>query len=353
MIDAALEWRLVAATSLLTFLLSFLLVGLARRYFLRRQVLDHPNERSSHSVPIPKGAGWGLLLALLPAVVLAAWSERMGGITGVWLQAYGLAMVLAAVSWWDDLHHLPPLFRLVVQLGVVMVGLGLIYGDRAGQPILPFWSYQVELLMVGFGWLWFINLYNFMDGIDGVSGSQTLFLSVGMAVLMVAFGKMPDPSFLMMLPAMAAAAAGFLCWNWPPAKIFLGDVGSVPLGFLMAFFLLKTASLDKMLWLPMMILPAYYLADASVTLLRRLARREKIWHPHREHFFQLAVRGGLSHAAVVCRVGILNGFLLTLAWQAPRHPVRAPLAALLAVAGLLGLFYGRWWWYRRRGGQDG
>ena len=145
-------------------------------------------------------------------------------------------------------------------------------------------------------WVWFVNLYNFMDGIDGLAGSETAAIGIGLALFAVV-GTGGDPALAAPAAAIAAAAIGFLVWNWAPARIFLGDVGSVPLGYLLGFLLLATAA--RGYWKFALILPLYFLADATITLLRRLARGERVWLPHREHFYQQAVQRGLGHAAVV------------------------------------------------------
>ena len=181
-------------------------------------------------------------------------------------------------------------------------------------------------------WMWFINLFNFMDGIDGISGIEAGFIAGGIAlVAWIAPASAQNPALGI---AIVAAAIGFLAWNWHPAKIFLGDVGSVPLGFLLGWLLLSLAAAG--LWAPALILPLYYLADATITLVRRGIRGERVWQAHREHFYQKAVQGGRSHAAVSTAIGVANLALaglavLALTWPWPGLAAAAAVVALLLV----------------------
>ena len=152
----------------------------------------------------------------------------------------------------------------------------------------------MALVGIGLGWVWFINLFNFMDGIDGISGVECLGIGLGVAVIAALDGVPSGHGSLGI--CLAAAAAGFLIWNWHPAKVFMGDVGSVPLGFLIGWLLLDMAAAGA--WAPAVILPAYYLADATITLLRRLLRGAAPWQAHRDHFYQQATQAGRSHARV-------------------------------------------------------
>jgi len=186
-------------------------------------------------------------------------------------------------------------------------------------------------------WLWFINLYNFMDGIDGITGIETLVITLGIIVLAQITDGAPDT---LQGPALviAATAVGFLIWNWAPAKIFMGDVGSVPLGFVLGWLLLDLAGEGYVL--AALILPGYYLTDATVTLFSRLLRGEKIWQAHRQHAYQQAVQNGLSHGSVSIRVALAGMALIALAAASTAQPWPAGVVAGIVVA----LF----WRYLRR-----
>ena len=302
--------------------------GVVRRLLERWRVLDQPNQRSSHETPTPRGGG----LALIPLVLVVwtLWGATHGPVPpGLWLVLCGAA-VLAGLSWLDDMKGLPSALRFAVQAAAVALGMvGLSDGGLAFQGLLPPW---LDHLAAGFAWLWFVNLFNFMDGIDGITGVETVSISLGLALCLALLGGAPVSLALALL--LAGAALGFLPWNWAPAKVFMGDVGSVPLGYLLGWLLLLAASHG--FWASAVILPLYYLADATLTLLKRGLRGEKVWRAHREHAYQRAVQGGLGHAAVALRVLACNLLLIALAaLAAAGWPWLALLGAGLVVAALL------------------
>jgi UDP-N-acetylmuramyl pentapeptide phosphotransferase/UDP-N-acetylglucosamine-1-phosphate transferase len=218
------------------------------------------------------------------------------------------ALVLAAVSWLDDLRGgLPPLPRFAVQVAAVGVGVVALPGEGLiFQGLLPV---AIDHALAAIAWLWFVNLFNFMDGIDGISGTEAT--SIGLGVFALAMLGTVLPGFGPLGLALAGVSLGFLIWNWNPAKIFLGDVGSVPLGFLAGWLLLALAAAGA--WQAALLLPGYYLADATVTLIRRLSRGEKVWQAHREHFYQKVVIAGWSHARTSGAIGLANLALIGLA----------------------------------------
>ena len=259
----------------------------------RGAVLDLPNARSSHVVPTPRGGG----IAVIGTIVLAwlvLWAQ---GIVPMASAVIALAAAaLAVVSWIDDLRGLSPGVRLLVQFAAVAAGMLVLPDGRLFQGWLP---PSLDVIAGALIWVWFVNLFNFMDGIDGIDGAEAAAIGLGI-VLVASVGGAIDLGLAAPAVAVAAASLGFLVWNWAPARIFLGDVGSVPLGYLLGFLLLELARRGQ--WAAALILPLYFLADASLTLLRRLLRGERVWQAHREHFYQRAVQRGLSHAAVVLRV---------------------------------------------------
>jgi len=179
-----------------------------------------------------------------------------------------------------------------------------------------------------------------MDGIDGITGTEAAAIGIGL-LLFASAGTGADPGLAMLAAAMIGAALGFLVWNWSPARIFLGDVGSAPLGYLVGFLLLDLVI--RGFWKVALILPLYFLADASITLARRLLRGERVWRAHREHFYQLAVRAGLSHAAVVERVIAADLVLIGCGWAAENgwSAVSLAVAATTVAALLAALSQGR------------
>jgi UDP-N-acetylmuramyl pentapeptide phosphotransferase/UDP-N-acetylglucosamine-1-phosphate transferase len=311
------------APALVAFLATLPATVLATRLILawlrRKRFLDHPNERSSHSAPTPRGGG----LAVTP-VVLAAWLALAAAGRG--MPGQGTAIVAAAglmlLSWRDDRGGVAVALRFAAHFAAVLLGLTALPADGLVlQGLVPWW---LDRVVAALAWTWFLNLYNFMDGIDGITGVETACLGLGLAAV---GGGAPEAA------AIAAAGLGFLVWNWHPARIFLGDSGSVPLGFLLGWLLLTAAAQGH--WAAAAILPSYYLTDASLTLARRVFRGERFWQAHRQHFYQRAVQGGASHARVVRLILVADLALIGLAVTAERQPWPALGAAALVVAVLL------------------
>ena len=317
----------------LLFLATFITALAATRLSIplleRRRILDHPTHRSSHSVPTPRGGG----LAVVP-VIIVAWMSipflvpEGPGIRDL-LLASGGAAVLASLSWRDDLRGLSVKRRLSVHALVVGLVVGFAsFPDPYFQGLVPIW---LDRIAAALALLWFLNLFNFMDGIDGIAGVETVSIGLGCAIIAWATGQHAWIGVLGVI--LAGAGFGFLRWNWHPARIFLGDVGSIPVGFLLAWLLMALASEGA--WAPALILPLYYLADATITLTWRAVRGERVWQPHRDHFYQRATRRGRSHAAVSLFVAGINLVLVGLAVVALSHPWPALIAAMAVVAVFL------------------
>lgn len=305
-------------TLIVAFLVSLVATILVMRHLVswlrKRQILDLPNERSSHARPTPRGGG----LAVTP-IVLAGWLILAGlgmALSGQ-LIVMGAALALLLLSWQDDRRSLPAWLRLAVHLAAVAAGLAALPDHQfVFQGVLPFWADRLAAAIL---WVWFLNLYNFMDGIDGITGVETLCIAAGLILMSPAQAQGA---------VLAGASLGFLVLNWHPAKIFLGDSGSVPLGYLLAWLLLRLAA--QGLWAPALILPAYYLADATITIAKRALRREKIWQAHRQHFYQRAVQGGFSHSRVVLLI-LLSDVALVEAASWSRVSLWQGLAAAAAM----------------------
>lgn len=331
----------IVIVAILAGVLSWLLIGRTRSALLRHQLLDLPNERSSHTEATPRGAGLGLLTALLPAWLVLAFLVPPQGEAGEiarWLVPAS-ALILAAVSFVDDLRGLSQLIRLLIQAVVVIAAVQLLSGPVFQGLLGPFFDTVLAAII----WLWFINLFNFMDGIDGIAGVEAIGIGVGIYVIGAVF--MPIAASYGQGLMIAAAMAGFLVWNWHPARIFLGDVGSIPLGFLLGWLLLDLAASG--MWQAALILPLYYLADASLTLLRRLLRGAVIWQAHREHCYQIAVQRGRRHSTVARAIALTNAALAGLAFIAA-SPSSIPVlpwlmltaAAIVVVLLMVWMVYG-------------
>ena len=313
------------------------LTGLVRKLLLTHGVMDRPNERSSHAAAVPRGGGLAVIGVLL-AAWLALWlALACAGCGALFWVALAGALGLAAVSWLDDLRGgLPALPRLLAQGAAVGAGVVALPGDAlVFQGALP---PLVDHALAALAWLWFVNLFNFMDGIDGISGAEGASLGLG-TFLLALLGVAPAGLGPLGL-ALAGVSLGFLLWNWHPAKIFLGDVGSVPLGYLGGWLMLALAASGA--WQAALLLPAYYLADATLTLARRLLRGRRIWEAHREHFYQRVVAAGWSHARTSALIAGNNLLLIGLA-IASQQGTAAAGAALAAGAILVAALL----WYLR------
>ncbi|HEX4184276.1 MAG TPA: glycosyltransferase family 4 protein [Stellaceae bacterium] len=309
----------LAAVAVATGLLTCLTTGVLIPILTRREILDRPSERSSHRVPTPRGGGIAVVGSILLAWAVFARTESVpSGVFGIVLGA----VLLAAVSWLDDLRGLSPVVRLLAQAAAVLIGVFVLPGPQ--EPL--------HLAAIGLVWIWWINLFNFMDGIDGLAGSEAAAIGAGL-LLFASVGAGADPALRTLAAALTGAAIGFLVWNWSPAKIFLGDVGSVPLGYILGFLLLDLAV--RGYWKIALILPLYFLADATITLVRRLLRGERVWQAHREHFYQQAVRRGLGHAAVAKRVIAADLVLIACGWAAENGWTATALAASAATVAIL------------------
>jgi UDP-N-acetylmuramyl pentapeptide phosphotransferase/UDP-N-acetylglucosamine-1-phosphate transferase len=325
-----MAWLSPALLALIVFILTWLATGAVLALAKRRAMLALPNERSSHTVPTPQGAG----LALVP-VLAVSWLVIgfLKADTPLQIDVIVIAMIfLALISLWDDLRTLNVAVRLAAQILAVTAALWVM--PFRGPFFAGLLAPSLDLFAAAVLWVWFINLFNFMDGIDGIAGVQTISLGGGIAVTALLAGA--DPALPWFGMTVLAAAFGFLWWNWQPAKIFLGDTGSVPLGFVLGWLLLTLAAEGQ--WAAALILPLYYLADATLTLIRRALRGEKIWRAHREHFYQRATQRGLSHAHVSSAVLVGNLCLIGLAAWAATGRTWQPLLGAAAVTVLLLLY---------------
>ncbi|MDA0652432.1 MAG: glycosyltransferase family 4 protein [Proteobacteria bacterium] len=338
-----MSWTLSIAMAAAACIVTVLATGALVRLLGARAILDHPNERSSHDRAVPRGGGIAVMAVIVAAWCLLAWPGAMAIADSSNLIVIALlAIALAGYSFLDDLRGLPALQRLLLQSVAVALGCLALPDSPVFQGLLP---PVADRLAAGFVWLWFINLFNFMDGIDGIAGVEAFAIGVGIYAIGALF--MPIAASHGQGLAIAAAMAGFLIWNWHPARIFLGDVGSIPLGFLLGWLLLDLAVHG--LWHAALILPLYYLADASLTLTRRLLRGAAIWQAHREHCYQVAVQRGRSHSAVVRAIALTNLLLVGLAFGAAATSVSPVLPWLiLAIAPVVVMALTGWMVYGGR-----
>ena len=276
------------------------------RPWLVRYALARPNARSSHTVPTPQGGGIAIIAATVVAVALAELATQpLAGLStmGVVLTA---AVFLAVTGAIDDLRPISVLPRLVLQVAAAAMVLAVLPAELRVVPWLPY-GLERTLLLVAI--LWFVNLVNFMDGLDWMTVAEMLPVTIALAAFGFA-GAIPSDSLTVAL-ALAGALIGFAPFNRPVARLFMGDVGSLPIGLLVAWCLVLLAGHGHLA--AALLLPLYYLVDATTTLILRLRRGEKVWVAHRTHFYQRATDNGFTVFEVVRDVFALNIGLAVLA----------------------------------------
>jgi Fuc2NAc and GlcNAc transferase len=314
---------------LVTLVLSVFLCGVYERFARARQILDTPNERSSHSLPTPHGGGAALLTAFLLGLLLAAW------LYGAWAQPFVTlsvcALALALLGVIDDLRGLSVRWRLLAYGVVCLFSAATLLQGTDTENVF----YRTALVLVAaLALLWSLNLYNFMDGIDGIAALQAVFVCCSAAFLTWLAGH--DDSYARYCLLVAAAHCGFLLWNYPPARLFMGDAGSVPTGFLLAALALLGAvqgQLDPLCWL---VLSAVFITDASWTLGWRIATGQEFTQPHRSHAYQRLSRHWNSHLRVDMLLLAINVmWLLPLALAVQMWPDHKLFTVFLAYLPLL------------------
>ena len=302
----SIGWYGTAALLALAGLIAAFLTGLVRVYALRRSLLDIPNERSSHNVPTPRGGGLAIAVTLAIGVAVLGFSGVLYW-NVMWALLGGGALV-AGVGWLDDHRHVAPQWRALVHLLAATWALYWLGGFAEVRIGNETWELGwLGGMLAALAIVWLINLYNFMDGIDGIAGVEAVTAGVGGAILLAWAGA---PGLAAATALLTAASAGFLWWNWPPAKIFMGDIGSGLLGYYFAVMALageNSGVLPATVWL---LLLGVFVMDAVFTLLHRVIRGERWYTAHRSHAYQRLVQLGYSHRRVSLGVAGLNVLLL-------------------------------------------
>lgn len=287
---------------LVVFIASVVLTGLFRQYALWRNVMDIPNERSSHSVPTPRGGGIAMVLVYLLSL---AYQLNITGFSNEQLALLVGGGVIALTGFLDDHHSLSARWRLFVQV-IVSIFMVLSAGELPtvflfGRDIHPdVIAYPLLVLTL----VWMTNLYNFMDGIDGLAGIEVVSICLIISMIYWLTGFEPNDGAAVLL--LAAAASGFLVWNFPPAKIFMGDVGSGFIGLLLGGLMLRDAAKEPKYLFVWLILLAVFIIDATMTLLYRIYMKERFYEAHKTHAFQYASRIMGSHKKVTLSVVCIN-----------------------------------------------
>lgn len=316
-----------------TFGAASLLTGAVRYYAVSRRLLDIPNKRSSHDQPTPRGGGLAIVVVYLAALVVIRGSGLLAG--NEFAAIFGGGLLVAGIGFWDDHVHVSPHVRFLAHLVAASWAIWWIGGVPALDLGFYTWQWGFIGQLIGvLGLVWLTNLNNFMDGIDGIAAAEVICAS-SCAALMLATVHARDLAWASWL--LALSAAGFLVWNWPPARIFMGDVGSGFLGFSFGLLMLITAGKRISSFWPWIILFGVFVTDATVTLLSRAARGCKVYEAHRSHSYQHAAQRW-SHLRVTSAVVLLNLlWLAPLACLAWRLPGIAPGLMIVALAPLVAL----------------
>ena len=308
---------------LLAAVASWVLTGFLRQYALAKSLIDIPNERSSHSVPTPRGGGVAIVVSFLAIIPVLNWFDLIS--SHVLLALWGAGCTVAITGFLDDHGHIAARWRLLVHFSAAAWGLYWL----GGFPPVAVFGYLIDL-----GWfghvcaavyiVWLLNLYNFMDGIDGLASLEAITACCGGALMVWLVAS--DLTAWMLPALLAIAVSGFLLWNFPPACIFMGDAGSGFLGLMLALLSVQAAWIAPQLIWVWLILLGVFIVDATITLCRRVLRGEKFYEAHCSHAYQYAARTLGAHRPVTLAVSAINVFWLT------------PVAGLVALKQLDGIF---------------
>lgn len=322
------EWWIVLAVALI----SFLMTAVLRRYALSRSIIDIPNARSSHSVPTPRGGGVAIVLAFLVMIPVLGWQGLVGG--DMLIAVGGAGALVAVLGFMDDHGHIAARWRLA---GHFAAAAWALFWMNGLAPLTVFgWDLNLGLIgniLAAIYLVWMLNLYNFMDGIDGIASVEAICACLGGCLLYALSGQQG----MIWLPLLLAAAVGaFLVWNFPPAKIFMGDAGSGFLGVILGCFSIQAAWVNSSFFWAWLILLGIFVVDATFTLVRRLLRGDKVYEAHRSHAYQFASRKFGKHLPVTLAVAAINlVWLLPIALGVVLYGWDGALALVLAYVPLI------------------
>lgn len=313
-----------------SFLLSMILVKGTMIIMSRFDIVDKPSYRRAHSRITPRGGGLAFVITF--CLLLPMFEYFYLGVLYNSGNIISIFAPIALVSFWDDVSDVPILFRLLIHLLCsVLAVMWIIHPHKIlhSEEL----SLNIDLIIGSFALLTFLNVYNFLDGIDGITVSESIHLSMTILILcFIKYDIIPNVWTIITVACIVLGwSCGFILFNWQPAKIFIGDVGSISLGFILGVCLLTVASGSDRLFAACVISSLYYIADGGLTLLIRLVKGEKIWQPHLQHFFQKAVKKGLSHKVVVLRIIKCNFILMLLSIGSLFYPVVCIILSLLTV----------------------
>jgi Fuc2NAc and GlcNAc transferase len=319
-------WILIVA-----FFASYALTAWLQRHLRIKQLVDRPNSRSSHSVPTPRGGGLSIVLVTTLGAITLCVTDRLSVSLASAVVLGGLCV--AAVGFWDDIRSVPIIVRMSVHIVAAVFAVDCLSSAsllHVGGFVVDLGRFAPVIAVVAI--VWILNLFNFMDGIDGIAASEGAFMLLGFAGLALFVGH---GSALDVAPALIAGAAclGFLVWNWAPASIFMGDVGSGYLGYVIAVIAIDSSKGSPIGIYAWLILGGVFVVDSTLTLFRRLFRGEPILQAHRIHAYQWLSRRWGSHSAVTFTVIAVDlVWLLPCAALAVKQPAHAPWICFVALA---------------------
>lgn len=323
---------MIIGLAALVFLAALVGTELIRRRALHSGLLDIPGARSSHTVATPRGGGAAIVAAFMAGLIVLVSLGSIGA--PLFAALFGGGLAIAAVGYADDRYTLAPGVRIVVHFGAALWALY----SLGGMPALTIGDHVISFGAAGYLFgavaiVWVLNLFNFMDGIDGIAASEAMFITGAVVLLILLSGAWHASEVAAPAVLLGAACAGFLIWNWPPAKIFMGDVGSGFLGYTIAVLALAHASQSSVAAFTWLLLGGIFFSDATVTLVRRLRRGERAHEAHRSHAYQRLARLWGSHRRVT-----LTALLINLFWLLPCAAVTVfypSWAGIVLLAGLI------------------
>ncbi|MCC8398246.1 MAG: glycosyltransferase family 4 protein [Rickettsia endosymbiont of Labidopullus appendiculatus] len=309
------------ATSFFTWLLIFNLPSFG--------MVDIPNPRRVHNKITPRGGGLAIVIVVIIGLITYEYFVTEMLINSI--KIVPLLLIISTISFLDDLVSIPVFIRLIIHIICSTISIILFL-----SPALLFHHelpLYIDFVLSIIYLITFLNIYNFLDGIDGISGAESIHLSITILILCyLKYDTIININFIIVLNIIILGCSiGFLIFNWHPAKIFIGDVGSISLGFLLGLCLILISASSIHLFIASSIASLYYMTDGGLTILIRLLNKEKIWQPHLKHFFQKAVRNGKSHKEVVCRIIICNILLMVLSITSLYFPLISIIFAVLVV----------------------
>lgn len=295
-------WMLLAS-----FLISFLLTGYMRHYALKKNIIDNPNERSSHTIPTPRGGGVSIVITFLSFLVLLMFTQHLAISTGLILLCSGFG--IAVLGFLDDHGHINSMLRLAIHF-IIAIAVVFALGGFSEVALfnetlhLGWFANIIAVLFL----VWLLNLYNFMDGINGIASVEAITTTISLAIIYLLFSSSLSIELLLTL---AACVFGFILWNFPKARIFMGDAGSGFLGMTLGVLALMVLKVDAALFCAWIICLGVFVVDATFTLIRRVTNGHKMYDAHRSHAYQYASRR-YGHTIVTITVLLIN-----LCWLAP------------------------------------